>query len=72
MWQGMKTRQGSGTEALSQETGRNGSATPKSRRHLLALPADSGYAVSGYAPEASQVFGQRRFLARLTTAIACR
>jgi hypothetical protein len=40
MWQGMKTRQGSGTEALSQETERNGSATPKSRRHLLTLPAD--------------------------------
>jgi hypothetical protein len=38
MWQGMKTRQGSGTEALSQETERNGSATPKSRRHPLTLP----------------------------------
>jgi hypothetical protein len=41
MWQGMETRQGDGTEALSQETESNGSATPKSRRHPLTLPADS-------------------------------
>jgi hypothetical protein len=40
-WQGMETRQGDGTEALSQETESNGSATPKSRRHPLTLPADS-------------------------------
>jgi len=40
MWQGMKTRHGDGTEALSQETESNGSATPKSRRHPLTLPAD--------------------------------
>jgi hypothetical protein len=39
-WQGMETRQGDGTEALSQETESNGSATPKSRRHPLTLPAD--------------------------------
>jgi len=37
-WQGMETRQGDGTEALSQETESNGSATPKSRRHPLTLP----------------------------------
>jgi len=40
MWQGMKTRHGDGTEALSEEMERNGSATPKSRRHPLTLPAD--------------------------------
>src|SRR3990172_11963656 len=40
MWQGMKTRQGDGTEALSEEMESNGSATPKSRRHPLTLPAD--------------------------------
>jgi hypothetical protein len=40
MWQGMETRQGDGTEALSQETEINGSATPKSRRHPLTLPAN--------------------------------
>jgi len=44
-WQGMETRQGDGTEALSQETESNGSATPKSRRHPLTLPADNSYAV---------------------------
>ena len=44
MWQGMKTRQGDGTEALSEEMESNGSATPKSRRHPLTLPADGGYA----------------------------
>jgi hypothetical protein len=38
MWQGMETRHGGGTEALSQETESNGSATPKSRRHPLTLP----------------------------------
>jgi hypothetical protein len=38
MWQGMETRQGDGTEALSQETESNGSTTPKSRRHPLTLP----------------------------------
>jgi hypothetical protein len=43
MWQGMETRQGDGTEALSQETERNGSVTPKSRRHPLTLPADGWY-----------------------------
>ncbi|MEW6717134.1 MAG: hypothetical protein AB1345_06505 [Chloroflexota bacterium] len=37
----MKTRQGSGIEALSQETESNRSATPTSRRHPLTLPADS-------------------------------
>jgi hypothetical protein len=40
MWQGMETRHGDGIEALSQETESNGSATPKSRRHSLTLPAD--------------------------------
>jgi len=39
MWQGMETRQGDGTEALSQETESNGSATPKLWRHPLTLPA---------------------------------
>ena len=39
-WQGMETRQGDGTEALSEEMESNGSATPKSRRHPLTLPAD--------------------------------
>lgn len=38
MWQGMKTRHGDGTEALSEEMESNGSATPKSRRHPLTLP----------------------------------
>ncbi|MCJ7530908.1 MAG: hypothetical protein MUO64_07735 [Anaerolineales bacterium] len=45
----METRQGDGTEALSQETESNGSATPKSRRHPLTLPPDRlrrGYAVA--------------------------
>jgi len=37
-WQGMETRHGDGTEALSQETESNGSATPNSRRHPLTLP----------------------------------
>jgi hypothetical protein len=40
MWQGMETRQGDGTEALSQETESNGSATPKLWRHPLTLPPD--------------------------------
>lgn len=40
MWQGMETRQGDGTEALSEEMESNGSATPKSRRHPLTLPPD--------------------------------
>jgi len=39
-WQGMKTRHGVGTEALSEEMESNGSATPKSRRHPLTLPPD--------------------------------
>lgn len=39
-WQGMKTRQGDSIEALSEEMESNGSATPKSRRHPLTLPAD--------------------------------
>jgi len=39
-WQGMKTRHGDGTEALSEEMESNGSATPKSRRHPLTLPVD--------------------------------
>jgi len=34
------TKQGDGTEALSEEMESNGSATPKSRRHPLTLPAD--------------------------------
>ena len=42
MWQGMKTRHGDGTEALSEEMESNGSATPKSRRHPLTLPPDAG------------------------------
>ena len=42
MWQGMETRQGDGTEALSQETESNGSATPKLWRHPLTLPLDGG------------------------------
>jgi hypothetical protein len=37
-WQGMETRHGDGTEALSQETESNRSATPKSWRHPLTLP----------------------------------
>ena len=41
-WQGMKTRQGDGIEALSEEMESNGSATPKSRRHPLTLPLDAG------------------------------
>jgi len=40
MWQGMKTRHGDGTEALSEEMESNGSTTPKSRRHPLTLPPD--------------------------------
>ena len=46
MWQGMKTRHGDGTEALSEEMESNGSATPKSRRHPLTLPADALRAVT--------------------------
>ena len=38
MWQGMETRHGDGTEALSQETESNGSAAPKSWRHPPTLP----------------------------------
>jgi hypothetical protein len=45
-WQGMETRHGDGTEALSQETESNGSATPKSRRHPLTLPAVNAIPVS--------------------------
>jgi hypothetical protein len=41
MWQGMKTRHGVSTEALSEEMESNGSATPKSRRHPLTLPLDA-------------------------------
>ena len=41
-WQGMKTRQGDGIEALSEEMESNGSATPKSRHHPLTLPPDAG------------------------------
>jgi len=41
-WQGMKTRHGDGIEALSEEMESNRSATPKSRRHPLTLPADAG------------------------------
>jgi hypothetical protein len=37
-WQGMETRQGDGTEALSEEMESNGSTTPKSWRHPLTLP----------------------------------
>ena len=37
-WQGMETRHGGGTEALSEETESNRSAAPKSRRHPLTLP----------------------------------
>ena len=37
MWQGMKTRHGDGTEALSEEMESNGSTIPKSRRHPLTL-----------------------------------
>jgi len=39
-WQGMETRHGDGTEALSEEMESNGFATPKSRRHPLTLPPD--------------------------------
>jgi len=39
-WQGMKTRQGDGIEALSEEMESNGSATPKSRHHPLTLTPD--------------------------------
>ena len=42
----METRQGDGTEALSQETESNGSATPKSRRHPLTLPEHQQQGVS--------------------------
>jgi hypothetical protein len=42
MWQGMKTRHGDGTEALSEEMESNGSATPKSSHHPLTLPLDAG------------------------------
>jgi hypothetical protein len=45
MWQGMETRQGDGTEAFSQETGSNGSATPILWRHPLTLPPDAPPAV---------------------------
>ena len=45
-WQGMETRQGDGTEALSEEMESNGSATPKSRRHPLTLPPEWRYAPS--------------------------
>jgi len=43
----METRHGDGTEALAEEMESNGSATPKSRRHPLTLPADSGSAAEG-------------------------
>ena len=42
MWQGMETRHGGGTEALSEETESNGSATPKSSCHPLTLPGPAG------------------------------
>ena len=49
MWQGMKTRQGDGTEALSEEMESNGSATPKSRRHPLTLPPDKWESAARFA-----------------------
>jgi len=50
----METRQGDGTEALSQETESNGSATPKSRRLPLTLPGDT-LRFAPRAPEAQAV-----------------
>ena len=41
-WQGMKTRHGDGTEALSEEMESNGSATPKSRRHPFTYHPTGG------------------------------
>ena len=39
-WQGVETGHGRDTKALSEETERNGSVSPKPRRHSLTLPAD--------------------------------
>lgn len=42
MWQGMKNRQGDGTEALLEEMESTGSATLKSRHRPLTLSAGGG------------------------------
>ena len=60
-WQGMETRQGDGTEALSQETESNGSATPKSRRHPLTLPVIAFGAGMLARSEAAIALGQLLF-----------
>ncbi len=52
-WQGMKTRHGDGIEALSEEMESNGSATPKSRRHPLTLPADAGLSPAQWTQQPS-------------------
>ncbi len=39
-WQGVETRHGRATEALSEETERNWSVSPKLWRHSLTLPVD--------------------------------
>jgi hypothetical protein len=80
MWQGMKTRHGVGTEALSEEMESNGSATPKSRRHPLTLPVDlrdsaafSGiFLASGFS--CSQVFSQptRKPLTQTVRRLSCK
>jgi len=64
----MKTRQGDGTEALSKEMESNGSATPKSRRHPLTLPAD----VATAAPQHRFVYFQRALPAQESSTPATR
>ena len=59
-WQGMETRQGDGTEALSEEMESNGSATPKSRRHPLTLPADAAKAAQIRRSDFRKVTRRRR------------
>ena len=55
MWQGMETRHGDGTEALSEEMESNGSATPKSRRHPLTLPPRKAIEIPVCCQEPGQI-----------------
>ena len=71
MWQGMKTRHGDGTEALSEEMESNGSTPPKSRRHPLTLPPDK----CGHSPTLSGILSQwriRRLVALSAKSRFCR
>ncbi|MEW6718151.1 MAG: hypothetical protein AB1345_11705, partial [Chloroflexota bacterium] len=71
MWQGMKTRHGDGTEALSQEMESNGSATPKSRRHPLTLLSDRGCPEGPLRGGSAAFHDKRRGFLRLVAGKGC-